>query len=124
MCIERRLNMFLYFKSDADTAFAVMRSGFIYLKDHCQDAYSGIELSKKEVEPQKGEMVLTLLVNDGVIGVVYNDNDENDSVKMGLSSLMNPSITSICEVKWFKPLTQGKVLKEFNQGRKETNFKC
>lgn len=119
MCIERRLNMFLYFKSDADTAFAVMRSGFIYLKDHCQDAYSGIELSKKEVEPQKGEMVLTLLVNDGVI---YND--ENDSVKMSLSSLMNPSITSICEVKWFKPLTQGKVLKEFNQGRKERNYKC
>lgn len=111
--------MFLYFKSDADTVFAVMRSGFIYLKDHCQDAYSGIELSKKEVEPQKGEMVLTLLVNDGVI---YND--ENDSVKMSLSSLMNPSITSICEVKWFKPLTQGKVLKEFNQGRKERNFKC
>ena len=108
--------MFLYFKSDADTAFAVMRSGFIYLKDHCQDAYSGIELSKKEVEPQKGEMVLTLLVNDGVIGVVYNDNDENDSV--------NSSITSICEVKWFNPLTQGKVLKEFNQGRKERNFKC
>lgn len=111
--------MFLYFKSDTDTAFAVMRSGFIYLKDHCQDAYSGIELSKKEVEPQKGEMVLTLLVNDGVI---YNDCD--DSVKMSLSSLMNPSVTSICEVKWFKPLTQGKVLKEFNQGRKERNFKC
>lgn len=111
--------MFLYFKSSADIAFAVMRNGFIYLKDHCQDAYTGIELSKKELEPQKGEMVLTLLVNDGVI---YND--ENDSVKMSLSSLMNPSVTSICEVKWFKPLTQGKVLKEFNQGRKERNFKC
>ena len=111
--------MFLYFKSDADTAFSVLRSGFVYLKDHCQDAYSGIELSKEELEPQKGEMVLTLLVNDGVI---YNDCD--DSVKMSLSSLMNPSVTSICEVKWFKPLTQGKVLKEFNQGRKERNFKC